>query len=68
MLPGLSVFLVVKSLKQNTVLEVHLHQGSVHLHVPAGNTISDTSQEAIGHFGHQRTLLAHVQPAVNQYL
>ena len=33
----------------------------------AGNTISDTSQDAIGLLGHLGTLLAHVQSSVNQH-
>ena len=64
-LQGLNVFLVVKGPKLNTALEVQPHQCRVqrgnHLPVPAGYTISSTSQDAIGHFGHLGTLLAHVQ-------
>jgi len=38
-----------------------------HFPTPAGHTIPDTSQDAVGFFGHLGTLLAHVQPAVDQY-
>jgi len=34
---------------------------------PAGCTISDTSQDAVGLLGHLGTLLAHVQSSVNQH-
>ncbi|RMC21667.1 hypothetical protein DUI87_02535 [Hirundo rustica rustica] len=34
---------------------------------PAGHTILDTGQDAIGLFGHQGPLLAHVQSAVDQH-
>ncbi|RMC09632.1 hypothetical protein DUI87_13418 [Hirundo rustica rustica] len=34
---------------------------------PAGHTIPDTGQDAIGLLGHQGALLAHVQHAVSQY-
>lgn len=37
-------------------------------HGPAGRTISDAGQDAIGLLGHLSTLLARVQPAVNQHL
>ena len=33
---------------------------------PAGHTIANTSQDAVGLLGHPGTLLAHVQLAVNQ--
>ncbi|KAK4825891.1 hypothetical protein QYF61_003247 [Mycteria americana] len=36
-------------------------------HFPAGHTISDTSQDAIGLLGHRGTLLAHIQPAIDQH-
>ncbi|KAK4823942.1 hypothetical protein QYF61_008328 [Mycteria americana] len=35
--------------------------------IPAGHAISETSQGAIGFLGHLGTLLAHIQPAVNQH-
>jgi len=35
---------------------------------PAGCTISDTSQDAVGLLGHLGTLLAHVQPAGSDYM
>jgi len=34
---------------------------------PAGHTVPDTSQDAIGLLGHLGTLLAHVQLAVDQH-
>ena len=34
---------------------------------PAHHTIPDTSQDAIGLLGHLGTLLAHIQPTVQQY-
>ena len=55
----------------NTVLEVQPHQcrvqGHDHFPTPAGHTVPDISQDAIGLLGHLGTLLAHVQPAVNQH-
>jgi len=70
-LQGLKVFLVVRGPKLNAVLEVQAQQGWVqsgdHCLAPAGNTISDTSQDAIGLLGHQGTLLAHVQLSVNEH-
>ena len=42
-------------------------QGDNHFPGPAGHTVSDTSQDASGLLGHLGTLLAHVQPAVNQH-
>ena len=42
-------------------------QGHDHLPTPAGHTIPDTSQDAIGLLGHLGTLLAHVQSAVSQH-
>ncbi|KAK4824291.1 LOW QUALITY PROTEIN: hypothetical protein QYF61_013036 [Mycteria americana] len=57
--------------KLNTVFEVRPHQcrvqGHDHFPSPAGHTISDTSQDAIGFLGHLGTLLAHIQAAVNQH-
>ncbi|GAB0205786.1 hypothetical protein GRJ2_003044200 [Grus japonensis] len=54
-----------------TGLEVQPHQcrvqGHNHIPTPAGHTIPDTSQDAAGLLGHLGTLLAHVQPAVNQH-
>ena len=40
---------------------------STRVPTPAGHTIPDTSQDAIGLLGHLGTLLAHVQPAVDQH-
>jgi len=52
--------------KLNTVFEVRPHQSRVqghdHFPDPAGHSIPDTSQDAIGLLGHLDTLLAHVQP------
>jgi len=60
----------MRSLKPNTVLEVHPEQWQVqrndHLPAPANCTVSDTSQNVIGLLGHLVTLLAYVQPSVNQ--
>ena len=68
---GLNVFLVARSLKLNTVLEVRPQQNWVQRDdnspAPASSDISDTSQDAIGLLGHLGTLLALVQPNVNQY-
>ncbi|KAK4831627.1 hypothetical protein QYF61_018567 [Mycteria americana] len=70
-LQHLNVSLVVRSPKLNTVFEVRPHQcrvqGDNHFPTPAGHTISNTSQNAIGFLGHLGTPLAHVQPAVNQH-
>ncbi|KAK4816832.1 LOW QUALITY PROTEIN: hypothetical protein QYF61_023896 [Mycteria americana] len=55
----------------NTAFEVRPHQcrvqGHDHFPSPAGHTISDTSQDAIGFLGHLGTLLAHIQVAVNKH-
>ena len=57
--------------KLNTVLPVRPHQCRVQGHdplpTPAGHTIPDTSQDAVGLLGHLGILLAHVQLAVNQH-
>ncbi|KAK4824081.1 hypothetical protein QYF61_010592 [Mycteria americana] len=70
-LQPLNVPLVVGGPKVNTVFEVQPHQcrvqGHDHFPSPAGHTISDTSQDAIGFLGHLGTLLAHIQAAVNQH-
>ncbi|KAK4828439.1 hypothetical protein QYF61_026596 [Mycteria americana] len=70
-LQHLNVSLVVGGPKLNTVCEVRPHQcrvqGHDHFPTPAGRTISDTSQDAIGFLGHLGTLLAHIQAAVNQH-
>ena len=46
------------------------HQGSVegkeNLPRPAGHTLLDAPQDAIGLLGNQGTLLAHGQPVVHQ--
>ncbi|KAK4825510.1 hypothetical protein QYF61_000023 [Mycteria americana] len=65
-LQHLNVFLVVGGPKLNTVFECRV-QGHNHFLSPAGHTISDTSQDAIGFLGHLGTLLAHIQAAVNQH-
>ncbi|KAM9656072.1 uncharacterized protein ACIBXB_008597 [Morphnus guianensis] len=70
-LQHLNDFPVVRGPKVNTVLEVRPHQcrvqGNNHFPAPAGHTISDTGQDAVGLLGHLGTLLAHIQPAVNQH-
>ncbi|KAK4827978.1 LOW QUALITY PROTEIN: hypothetical protein QYF61_022680 [Mycteria americana] len=70
-LQHLNVSLVVRGPKLNTVFEVRPHQcqvqGHDHFPTPAGHTIFDTSQDAIGFLGHLGTLLAHIQVAVNQH-
>ncbi|KAJ7405825.1 hypothetical protein BTVI_67559 [Pitangus sulphuratus] len=67
----LNVFLVVRGPELDTVLNVSPHQCQVqrdnHFSGPAGHTISDTGQDAIGLLGHLVTLLAHVQMAVDQH-
>ncbi|KAK4830422.1 hypothetical protein QYF61_011046 [Mycteria americana] len=67
----LNIPLVVGGPKLNTVFEVRPHQcrvqGHNHFPSPAGHTIPDTSQDAIGFLGHLGTLLAHIQAAVNQH-
>ncbi|KAK4817504.1 hypothetical protein QYF61_016511 [Mycteria americana] len=70
-LEHLNVFLAVRGPKLNTVFEVQPHQcrvqGDDHFPSPAGYTISDTSQDAVGLLGHLGTLPAHIQPAVDQH-
>ncbi|KAK4816656.1 hypothetical protein QYF61_019892 [Mycteria americana] len=70
-LQPLNVSLVVGGPTLNTAFEVRPHQcrvqGHDHFPTPAGHTISDTSQDAIGLRGHLGTLLAHLQLAVNQH-
>ncbi|GAB0181768.1 hypothetical protein GRJ2_000642100 [Grus japonensis] len=70
-LQHLNVFLVVRGPKPNTVLKVRPHQCRVqvdnHFPSPAGHTIPDTSQDAVGLIDHLGTLLAHIQPAVDQH-
>ncbi|KAK4823484.1 hypothetical protein QYF61_002548 [Mycteria americana] len=61
-LQHLNVSLVVGGPKLNTVFKGHDHFPS-----PAGHTIFDTSQDAIGFLGRLGTLLAHIQLAVNQH-
>ncbi|KAK4810060.1 hypothetical protein QYF61_007224 [Mycteria americana] len=67
----LNVSLVVRGPKLNTVFKVRPHQcrvqGHNHCPSPAGHTVSDTSQDAIGFLGHLGTQLAHVQLADNQH-
>jgi len=43
------------------------YSGDNYFPVPAGNTVSDASQDAIGLHGHLGTLLAHVQSSISQY-
>ncbi|KAK4826227.1 hypothetical protein QYF61_006268 [Mycteria americana] len=70
-LQHLNVSLVVGGPKLNTVFEVRPHQcrvqGHDHFPSPAGHTICDTSQDAIGFLGHLGTPLAHIQLAVSQH-
>ncbi|KAK4821381.1 hypothetical protein QYF61_018919 [Mycteria americana] len=70
-LQPLNVSLVVRGPKLNTAFEVQPHQcqvqGDNHFPTPAGHPVSDTSQDATGLLGHLSTLLAHIQPAVNQH-
>ncbi|KAK4817044.1 hypothetical protein QYF61_026170 [Mycteria americana] len=70
-LQPLNIPLVVGGPKLNTAFEVRPHQcrvqGHDHCPSPAGHAISDTSQDAIGFLGYLGTLLAHIQPAVNQH-
>ncbi|KAK4826718.1 LOW QUALITY PROTEIN: hypothetical protein QYF61_010933 [Mycteria americana] len=70
-LQHLNVSLVLRGPKLNTGFEVRPHQcqvqGDNHFPSPAGHTIFDTSQDAVGLLGHLGTLLAHIQPAVNQH-
>ncbi|KAK4810953.1 hypothetical protein QYF61_013361 [Mycteria americana] len=70
-LQHLNVSLVVRGPKLNTVFEVRPHQcrvqGHDHFPSPAGHTIPDTSQDAIGFLGRLGTLLGHIQAAVNQH-
>ena len=71
MLQGLSVFPVVRGPKLNALLEVPPHQCQVKRddHFPSltDYTVSHSSQDAIGFLDHLGTLLAHVQPTVNQH-
>ncbi|KAK4825074.1 hypothetical protein QYF61_023078 [Mycteria americana] len=70
-LQPLHVSLGVRGPTLNTAFEVRPHQcpvqGHDHCPSPAGHTIPDTSQDAIGLLGHLGTLLAHVQAAVDQH-
>ncbi|KAK4831675.1 hypothetical protein QYF61_018672 [Mycteria americana] len=70
-LQQLDVSLVVRGPKLNTGFEVQPHQcqvqGDDHFPSPAGHTISDKSQDAVGFLGHLGTLLAHIQAAVSQH-
>ena len=64
-------FLIARGPELNTVLEMWPHycceQRDDHFPAPAGNAISDTRQYAIGLLGHLGTLLAHIQPSINQH-
>ncbi|KAK4808458.1 hypothetical protein QYF61_005523 [Mycteria americana] len=70
-LQPLHVSLGVRGPTLNTAFEVRPHQcrvqGHDHCPSPAGHAIPDTSQDAIGFLGHLGTLLARIQPAVNQH-
>ncbi|KAK4830590.1 hypothetical protein QYF61_011825 [Mycteria americana] len=67
----LNIPLVVGGPKLNTGFKVRPHQcrvqGHNHFPSPAGHTIFDTSQDAIGFLGRLGTLLAHIQAAVNKH-
>ncbi|PKU45971.1 hypothetical protein llap_3739 [Limosa lapponica baueri] len=69
-LQHLNVFFVVRGPKLDTVLEVGPHQcpvqGDDHFPSPTHLT-TDTGQDAVGLLGHLDTLLARVQPAVDQH-
>ena len=71
MFQHLNIFLVVRDPKLNTGLEVQPHQwqvqGDNHCPSPAGHTISDRSQGAVGLLGPLGTMLTHVQPAIDQH-
>jgi len=73
MLQHLNVLLVVTGPKLNTVFKVQPHQcqlqGDDPLPSPAGHTILDTSQDAIGLLGtcDLGTLPAHIQPAADHH-
>ncbi|KAK4806346.1 hypothetical protein QYF61_017215 [Mycteria americana] len=71
-LQHLNVSLVVRGPTLNTVFEVRPHQcrvqGHGHCPTPAGHTVPDTSQDAVGFLGHLGILLAHIQAAVNKHL
>jgi len=71
MLQHPNVFLVVRDPKLNTVFKVRPRQYPVkgHDHFPtsAGNTVPDTSQDAVGLLGHLGTLMAHIQLSVDQH-
>ncbi|KAK4811468.1 hypothetical protein QYF61_010347 [Mycteria americana] len=70
-LQPLNVSLVVRGPTLNTAFEVRPHQcrvqGHDHFPSPAGHTIPDRSQDAVGLLGHLGTLSAHVQASVNQH-
>ena len=71
MLQHVNVFLVVRGPKLNTVFKVRPHQcqvqGDDHFCSPAGHTVSNTNEDAVGLLGHLGTLLAHTQLAVDQH-
>ncbi|KAK4812626.1 hypothetical protein QYF61_011497 [Mycteria americana] len=70
-LQPLNVSLGVRGPTLNTAFEVRPHQcpvqGHDHCPSPAGHTVFDTSQDAIGFLGHLGTRLAHIQLSVNQH-
>ncbi|RMB93651.1 hypothetical protein DUI87_29878 [Hirundo rustica rustica] len=69
-LKHLNILPKLKGPELDTILKVWPHQcrvqGKNNLPAPAGHTIPDTGQYAIGPLGHQGTLLAHVQLVVDQ--
>ncbi|RMC09604.1 hypothetical protein DUI87_13390 [Hirundo rustica rustica] len=70
-LKHLNVLPKLRGTEVDTILKVWPHQcqvqGKNDLPAPAGHTIPDTGQDAIGPLSHQGTLLAHVQLAADQY-
>ncbi|KAK4832219.1 LOW QUALITY PROTEIN: hypothetical protein QYF61_021066 [Mycteria americana] len=59
-------FLLVRGPKLNTGFQVRPHPGTTTSLVLLATLFPDTSQDAVGHLGYLGTLLAHVQPVVNQ--
>ena len=68
---GLNVFLVLRGPKLDTGLECGLtnaeYKGMITSLLLLSTPFFDTNQDAIGLLGHLDTLLAHVQPSVNQH-
>ncbi|PKU44635.1 hypothetical protein llap_5071 [Limosa lapponica baueri] len=71
-LQPLNVFPFLRGPKLKTIFSVRPHQGRVqqqctHFPSPAGHTVPDRDQDAVGLLGHLGTLLAHIHPAVDQH-